>query len=238
MRWDWWFKAAFAALVLFAPAEAVAGSVFDGSVASAHDFSMFPFWQKVLSDAAPAAPQPLLIPAAYTGPQPAAPCTNERTCAPPEWLAFLDTLRGQAPLAQIDAVNRWANAKPYVDDFVNWHVPDYWETPGEFIAHGGDCEDYAIAKYFSLIRLGFAPDSLRLVVVDDSVAHVFHAVLAVQLDGKVWLLDNQRPDLTEMSDATQYTPVYSLNQNGWWLHSNPTIRLAGLTMTVAPSAGK
>jgi predicted transglutaminase-like cysteine proteinase len=240
MRWDYAFKAAITAFVLFAPAQAAAAPVFDGSVAGARDFSMFPFWQKVLSDVGPvqqaSVQPPSLNPVAFTvaDTPPVLPCSNERTCAPPAWLSFLDGLRAEPRLAQLQAVNQWANAKPYVDDWVNWHVSDYWETPGEFIAHGGDCEDYAITKYFSLVRLGFSPDDLRIVVVDDSNARVFHAVLAARLDGKTWLLDNLLPQMEEMSAEPQYTPVYSLNEDGWWMHSNPTIHLAGITIAAGP----
>jgi predicted transglutaminase-like cysteine proteinase len=280
MRWDMGFKAALAALLLLAPAPAMADSVFDGGMMGSRDFLFFPFWQKVLTDvgSVPLAPPTLMmasntgqsgnpgvaalpsafmpgtaggpaagiVPAIYTTGvtpaittpgMPAAPtaaCASERSCAPPEWLTFLDTLRGQGRLGQLQAVNQWANAKPYVDDFVNWRVPDYWETPGEFIAHGGDCEDYAIAKYFSLVRLGFPVQDLRIVVVDDSAAHVFHAVLAARLDGVVWLLDNLNQNMVAMNSVTHYTPVYSLNQEGWWMHSNPVIHLPGATIAAGP----
>jgi predicted transglutaminase-like cysteine proteinase len=163
-------------------------------------------------------------------------CADERHCAPPEWLSFLEAQRGLTRRAQLDAINQWANARPYVEDWVNWHVADYWETPGEFIAKGGDCEDFAIAKYFSLIRLGFPADDLRIVVVSDSTTHGFHAVLAAQVDGTVWLMDNFLPTVVAMQSQPQYTAVYSLNQQGWWLHSNPTVQLAGITIIAAPVA--
>lgn len=206
--------------------------------------------------AAPAMAQPLLVSAALAvapaGPPALAPvpasaepasfriglspgCADERHCAPPEWLSFLEAQRGLTRRAQLDAVNQWANAKPYVEDWVNWHVADYWETPGEFIAKGGDCEDFAITKYFSLIRLGFTASDLRIVVVSDSTTHGFHAVLAARLDGTVWLMDNFLPAVVAMESQPQYTAVYSLNQQGWWLHSNPTVQLAGITITAAPA---
>ncbi|MEI9890887.1 MAG: transglutaminase-like cysteine peptidase [Caulobacteraceae bacterium] len=122
---------------------------------------------------------------------PATPCADDRRCVPAEWTAFLESLQGRPRHEQMAAVDRWVNARPYVEDIANWGVADYWETPGEFLAHGGDCEDYAITKYFSLTRLGFAADDLRLTIVNDSVMGAFHAVLAVRLDGETWLLDNQ-----------------------------------------------
>ncbi|HEY0265577.1 MAG TPA: transglutaminase-like cysteine peptidase [Rhizomicrobium sp.] len=236
------------AILLLAPLQAKAASVFDGGLAGASDFTMFPFWQQVLADmpaqTAPADAAPVLTPAVLTDTAPApfriglSPgCADERHCAPPEWLSFLAAQSGLTRRAQLDAVNRWANAKPYVEDWVNWHVADYWETPGEFIAKGGDCEDFAIAKYFSLVRLGFPAQDLRIVVVADSTTQGFHAVLAARLDGTVWLLDNFLPQVVPMDSQPQYGAVYSLNQQGWWMHANPTVQLAGVTITAAPVAG-
>ncbi len=132
-------------------------------------------------------------------------------------------------------MNRWANARPYVEDQANWGVADYWETPGEFLARGGDCEDYAIAKYASLVRLGFSPDDLRIVVVNDTTLNAFHAVLAVRLKGQTLLLDNQLPETEAFDQAPQYTPIYSLSARGWWMHSAPVLRAGTVTIVAAGS---
>ena len=213
---------AMSAALIFAPADACAANVFQSGAPGSHGFAYFPFWQQVLTDMSDSHVQQ---------PQPQTHvCANERSCIPTAWTTFLDSIRKEPRRAQLDAVNRWANAKPYVEDIVNWGVSDYWETPGQFIAHGGDCEDYAIAKYFSLVRLGFSPDDLRVVVVDDTNMNVFHAVLAVRSDGNVWLLDNQLPQIVPMSLAVQYVPVYSLNERGWWMHSMPRIDLGNVVI--------
>ncbi len=153
--------------------------------------------------------------------RPATTCSG--ACARNRWSNFLESIRSLTPRRQLDAVNRWANAKPYVEDWTNWGVPDYWETPAEFVARGGDCEDYAIAKYFSLVRLGFSPAALRIVVVNDRNLQAFHAVLAVRQSGQTWLLDNAVPAVVPMSVAIQYAPVYALNERSWWLYSAPRI---------------
>jgi predicted transglutaminase-like cysteine proteinase len=239
----WIFKAALAAALLCAPDIAMAGPLFGGTVQSA-DFQLFPFWNKVLVDMAGAT-----VPEAKGGPQPIAftgdpaaaaaagtpTCHDERHCIPQAWTDFLASLKGLDPQAQMEAVNHWANAKPYVEDLANWGLPDYWETPGEFIARGGDCEDYAIAKYFSLVRLGFSARDLRIVTVSDSKAHDFHAVLVANIGGIDWLLDNQLPEMVRLESMPQYTPIYSLNQEGWWLHSLPVIQVAAnVVITTAP----
>ncbi len=232
---------------LLAPVQAEAASLFNNSIAGSSNFSLFPFWQRVLVDmpvqvdAANQAHGPRSTSAATLTPAVVAAgstpnCGDERHCIPPEWLFFLAAQTALTRRAQLEAVNKWANAKPYVEDWVNWHVADYWETPGEFIARGGDCEDFAIAKYFSLIRLGFPAEDLRIVVMADSTAHGFHAVLAARLDGTVWLLDNSLSDVVAMDSQPQYSAVYSLNQQDWWMHSNPTVQLTDVTIVAAPIA--
>ena len=54
----------------------------------------------------------------------------------------------------------------FIDDIIHWNKVDYWATPIEFLAsHGGDCEDFAIAKYFTLIQLGIPEEQLTLTYV-------------------------------------------------------------------------
>jgi predicted transglutaminase-like cysteine proteinase len=209
-------------------AEAQAESIFQEPKGGA-EFSQFPFWKQILTDTA-AADSPVVIPAAAGGGQP---CADDRRCTPPAWTAFLDSLRSMPPREQMQAVNAWANARPYVEDIVNWGVADYWETPGQFLARGGDCEDYAIFKYFSLLRLGFSPDDLRIVVVDDTRLKAFHAVLAVRANGETWLLDSQIAQVEPLDAATQYAPIYSLNARGWWMHSTPKISVGTVTIVAA-----
>jgi len=225
---------ALVAVLLLAPASAHAASVFQSGVPGSHGFAYFPFWQQVLTDMAAAEPPSAAHADAAHVPQ----CANLRRCIPTAWTAFLDSIRKEPRRAQLDAVNQWANAKPYVDDIVNWHVADYWATPGEFIARGGDCEDYAIAKYFSLVRLGFSPDDLRLVIVHDTNLNAFHAVLAVRDGGTTWLLDNQLPQVVAMDVAVQYQPIYSLNEHGWWLHSMPKISLGNVTIAAGGTSAE
>lgn len=239
-------KSAIMAVFLLAPAAASAAPLFDDGTVG-QGLETLPFWQRVVADmhislasavmlsieaATPMAMTANMMPDSGYSPHA---CTDERHCVPQSWTNFLSGLRGQAPRAQLRAVNRWANAKPYVEDIANWGLPDYWETPGEFIAHGGDCEDFAIAKYFSLVRLGFPSRDLRIVIVSDSRAHDFHAVLVARIADTAWLLDNQLGDIVPFTAMPQYTPIYSLNEDGWWLHSQPVIHLAaGMTIAAAP----
>ena len=62
---------------------------------------------------------------------------------------------------EIQEINNFFNKIPYLDDIKVWGEKEYWATPLEFLAKAkGDCEDYVIAKYFSLGNLGIAYEKL------------------------------------------------------------------------------
>ncbi len=134
------------------------------------------------------------------------------------WLAFLDTLRGRPLAEQLEAVNRYANRKPYVLDIENYGVEDYWAVPREFLYNNGDCEDYAITKFFSLRWLGVPMADLRIVVLQDTNLRVPHAVLAVATDDDVKILDNQIQEVVSQRNIVHYAPVYAINELHWWLY--------------------
>jgi predicted transglutaminase-like cysteine proteinase len=150
----------------------------------------------------------------------AAPCAQlgALKCRLADWRRFLSTLEGKPRHEQILAVNAHMNRRSYIEDLPNYGVPDYWATPREFLTRDGDCEDYAIAKFMSLRALGFQPDELRLVVLQDLNLNVAHAVLVVYHDGKALLLDNQIKQVVETQQARHYRPLYSINERSWWLH--------------------
>jgi predicted transglutaminase-like cysteine proteinase len=157
------------------------------------------------------------------GEMPGMPCRLGETlhCRTEEWTSFIASLKGKDRRAQLEAVNRYINRSPYITDLANWGVNDFWETLGEFIAKDGDCEDYAIAKYYSLKELGFDPSEMRIVILEDENLHVSHAVLAVFLNGQALILDNQLPDVVRDTSIVNYRPIYSINEQAWWFHRLP-----------------
>lgn len=149
---------------------------------------------------------------------------NER-----RWWALLASLRGQDPRRQVDAVNRFVNAMPHVSDLANYGVDDYWATPRELFLRGGDCEDFAIAKYVSLRELGWPASRLQMIVLEDRRGGVEHAALLVQLDNETLVLDN-RSDSTDLARfAWRYRPVYSISELAWWRHDRPSPQAPALT---------
>lgn len=150
-------------------------------------------------------------------------CTDSffNTCHLKRWFAFLESIKKQPEREQIEAVNMYANKKTYVIDTVNYGMEDYWAVVKEFFYNGGDCEDYAITKFFSLHWLGFDMDNIRIVILQDTNLRVAHAVLAINQEHDIFILDNQTKEVTSHKDIAHYLPLFSLNENEWWLHLPP-----------------
>lgn len=135
-----------------------------------------------------------------------------------KWLRFIGSLEDASMDKKIKAVNDYMNKIAFVPDTKNYGETDHWATPIEFLARGGDCEDYAISKYISLRALGVPKDKMRLAIVNDSVMRMPHAVLVVYDKGEAKILDNQNPAILDSADITRYTPIYSISQLAWWRH--------------------
>ena len=118
-------------------------------------------------------------------------------------------------------VNTMMNAKRYVSDKANYGKNDYWATPVEFFQRGGDCEDYAIAKYTALRALGVPENRLRIAIVQDLQKNIPHAILIVYTDQGAMILDNQMKSAVKAERISHYKPIFSINQNAWWLHTAP-----------------
>ena len=158
--------------------------------------------------------------ALHEGPAYDAPCTVRLggRCTVGEWRQMLQRLAGKPRREQVDGVNAFFNRFPYVVDPSNWDASDYWASPLQFLGRSGDCEDYAIAKFVSLRQLGFANAELRIVVLDDANLGVAHAVLVVADAGRLLVLDNQIPQVVDSTRILHYKPIYSINEERWWLH--------------------
>lgn len=129
---------------------------------------------------------------------------------------------------KLELVNDFMNQTPFVSDLQHWGKTDYWATPVEFLStNGGDCEDYSIAKYFTLRTLGVADDKLRITYVKELVQfNEAHMVLAYfpSADDEPLVLDNINKAILPASRRTDLLPVYSFNGSGLWLAKEQTGR--------------
>ncbi|RXJ71885.1 sulfate adenylyltransferase [Veronia nyctiphanis] len=121
---------------------------------------------------------------------------------------------------KLHLVNAFFNQLHFVDDLVLWGQEDYWATPIEMIgSNAGDCEDFTIAKYFTLRELGIDDDKLRLIYVKALNLNQFHMVLAYypRPGDDPLLLDNLDPEIKDASKRQDLFPVYSFNGSRLWL---------------------
>lgn len=137
-------------------------------------------------------------------------------------LAWQDLVQNVAgdDRAKLERVNRFFNALSFVDDALHWNKADYWATPSEFLASGGgDCEDFAIAKYFTLIKVGIEEERLTLTYVKALRLNKAHMVLTYTATpgAEPLVLDNLVDAIRPSSQRTDLLPVYSLNGSGLWL---------------------
>ncbi|AFY17320.1 cysteine protease LapG [Pseudomonas sp. UW4] len=138
-----------------------------------------------------------------------------------DWQYLLASQKQIGESEQLNVVNRFFNKQlRYVEDIDLWHAVDYWETPIEALWKGaGDCEDYAIAKYFSLRHLGVASEKLRITYVKALTQNRAHMVLTYYStpDAEPLVLDSLIDAIKPASQRKDLLPVYSFNAEGLWL---------------------
>lgn len=137
-----------------------------------------------------------------------------------------DTQKIADPAQQTQKVNEfWNRRMQFMEDKEAWGQSDYWATPMESLGHGkGDCEDFAIAKYFTLLSAGMDVSQLRLIYVKarmggaaSNIAQA-HMVLAFYSDpdAEPQILDNLLGDIRPASRRQDLSPVFSFNSQGIW----------------------
>ncbi|QIR07964.1 transglutaminase-like cysteine peptidase [Salinivibrio costicola] len=142
---------------------------------------------------------------------------GKRVLAWRNMVANTQSLSEQEKLRQ---VNDFFNQLYFVDDIELWGKKDYWATPLEFLGtSAGDCEDFSIAKYFSLRELGVDDKKLRLVYVKAIRLDQFHMVVAYYPtpSSEPVLLDNLDPEIKRASLRRDLLPIYSFNGSRLWL---------------------
>ena len=155
--------------------------------------------------------------------------------------AVIAGLAGQDEASKLVAVNQFFNRRVvFATDAEVWGQVDYWASPLEMLGKGrGDCEDYVIGKYFSLLAAGVPMAKLRLVYVRATIGGpggevVAHMVLAhyASPGAEPSILDNLIGDIRPSSRRPDLEPVFSFNGEGLWQGvgtqsaGDPTARLS------------
>ncbi|NOI66798.1 MULTISPECIES: transglutaminase-like cysteine peptidase [unclassified Vibrio] len=147
------------------------------------------------------------------------------------WRKTMASLKSQSESQQMSKINQFFNQLYFVNDIDLWGKNDYWATPLEFLgSNAGDCEDFTIAKYFSLLELGISDKKLRLVYVKSLTLNQFHMVLAYYSTPNAVpvLLDNIDPEIKPATKRRDLLPIYSFNgKNLWLMKEKASGKLAG-----------
>lgn len=147
------------------------------------------------------------------------------------WHALLDQHREGNTPAKLESINHFFNAQlVFADDIVIWGETDYWATPVESLVNGAaDCEDFTIAKYFSLRKLGIPDEQLRLTYVKSLTLDQAHMVLSFYPTplSEPLILDNLVQQILPASQRSDLLPVYSFNAQGLWLPGKAENRRVG-----------
>lgn len=137
------------------------------------------------------------------------------------WEQLLQSLMDESEREQLRAVNHFFNLRlRFRDDQELWLVKDYWATPVESLFKGAaDCEDFAIAKYFSLRQLGVPSEKLRITYVKATQLNQAHMVLTYYEEptSMPLVLDNLIDAILPASQRTDLVPVYAFNAEGLWM---------------------
>jgi predicted transglutaminase-like cysteine proteinase len=138
-----------------------------------------------------------------------------------DWQQLLRSAKDLPEKDKLNKVNDFFNLNVlFVDDIIHWKIEDYWATPLEFLATGaGDCEDFAIAKYFTLKELGVDESKMRITYVKALRLNQAHMVLTYFASPKSVpdVLDNLIPDIKPATQRADLLPVYSFNGTGLWI---------------------
>ena len=136
------------------------------------------------------------------------------------WYKLINEYNDARPLVKLELVNNFFNQLAFVNDSELWGQEDYWATPLQMISsNGGDCEDFSIAKYFTLRKMGIPEERMRLTYVKALQLDQAHMVLTYYPtpESEPLILDNLVTDIRPSSERTDLLPVYSFNGNGLWL---------------------
>ena len=201
-------RAAMLSLLLGLTAQTDTAEPFGLATAAAPESPLAPTWRRLQSQIEAERPA---IAQCRAEPQ------SCRSAPAAEFIAIVAEGAGYHGLARLGHINRAANLA--IRTLANGAldaVGAQWTSPLATLAAGaGNCKQFAVLKYAALEDAGFAPDDLRIVILQLRARPEAHAVVAVREDGRWLILDNRSLALVESSELLgQYAPLYTLDHRG------------------------
>lgn len=137
-----------------------------------------------------------------------------------EWQKLIEEITQLPEEEKLEKTNEFFNEQVrFVNDIDHWGEKDYWATPVETLAtHGGDCEDFSIAKYFTLLQAGGDDSKIRITYVKAIKLKQAHMVVTYYPtdDAVPLVLDNLVRSIFPANLRKDLTPVYSFNGSDVW----------------------
>ncbi len=137
-----------------------------------------------------------------------------------DWEELIKNNKDKNNSEKLKLVNEFFNRLRFISDKRHWKKDDYWATPVEMLAtNGGDCEDFSIAKYFTLKQMGLPVKNMLITYVKSLTLNQAHMVLTYYKteDSEPLVLDNLIDEIRPASERKDLVPVYSFNGDGLWL---------------------
>jgi predicted transglutaminase-like cysteine proteinase len=137
-----------------------------------------------------------------------------------KWIELINNNYDADELKKLEIVNDFFNKLKFIDDIIHWKQEDCWATPAEFLASGaGDCEDFAISKFYTLIKMDVSEKKLTLTYTKSITLNQAHMVLTYypSTSAQPLILDNIDKKIKPSMQRTDLLPVYSLNGTGLWI---------------------
>jgi predicted transglutaminase-like cysteine proteinase len=135
---------------------------------------------------------------------------------------LIASLKGKTELEKLEGVNDFFNRVRFVPDIETWGVKDYWARPTEFLTRDqGDCEDFVIAKFFTLKQLGVPESKLFFTYVKALKLNQAHMVLTYYATPKSvpLVLDNLNYRVLPADQRKDLVYVYSFNAGTFFLNT-------------------
>jgi predicted transglutaminase-like cysteine proteinase len=139
------------------------------------------------------------------------------------WQDLIGQARAVSSANLIEHVNKLLNRVIYRPDVAVWGEADYWATPSELLRRGGDCEDYAIAKFLTLRELGIPSEQMQIFVLRAEPGSSAHALLVVDTTSGPFVLDNLRSDVYRLTFRLISRVAFSFNDTNMWVPLHPNV---------------
>jgi len=139
------------------------------------------------------------------------------------YASFLNTIKAEDDKTKIQKVNLYINKIVPRYDSYNYKNEEYWATPFEFFSSaGGDCEDYVIAKMYSLEQLGISPKIMYMSAVKEKYRGGNHMVLSLHVDKNTppLVLDNLSTRVLPIDKRVDLELMFMFNENGFFKLTN------------------